>query len=172
MVFAPHLSPSQTEYSMTKSRIDMDQAIEDATGGVPASDDKGIRQAPRGLDQSPRFAPPTKEEQEAAFFGEIEKGAHPLDEAPINSKIVVVKNEKSNTRYAVLATPESQLPLPEGDVAHRLPVASKIYKVADAKFQAVIPAPYDYANGTDTSAEALIARVHDLIVNPPKPKDE
>lgn len=52
---------------------------------------------------------------------------HPLEAAPVNSKIVVLVDG------AVLSTPDGQEPLSKRDPANRLPVGAKISKILTGK---------------------------------------
>lgn len=55
---------------------------------------------------------------------------HALDDAPVNSKIIVLKKPDS----AILATPEKTARLPDGDPAHRLPEGVKIFKRSECLY--------------------------------------
>lgn len=89
--------------------------------------------------------------------------AHALDDAPVNSKIVVVKDPVTGANTAVLATPGGVITLPEGDPAHRLPEGARIAKIPhkDGGFRyqgTQLSAVMDYPPLYDESAAAMIAR--------------
>jgi hypothetical protein len=60
---------------------------------------------------------------------------HALDSAPVNSKIVVVDTG------AIMATPDFEIRLPDGDPAHALPIGARIIKRADGIYQSVQLSP-------------------------------
>ena len=51
-----------------------------------------------------------------------------LDDAPVNAKIVVVRDE--GKAYPILATPAGSAQVPEGDMAWKLPLGARIRRVA------------------------------------------
>lgn len=88
---------------------------------------------------------------------------HALDAAPMNSKIVVVKDPESGANVAMLATPDGAKPLPPGDVAHRLPEGARIAKLPHrgdgVRYQGTqLSAVLDFPPLYDTSAAAMISR--------------
>lgn len=62
-------------------------------------------------------------------------GPHALENAPVNSKIVVVLGNEGKT-IAFLATPDGVHALPPGDPAHSLPDGARIQKRAEGLFRA------------------------------------
>lgn len=84
---------------------------------------------------------------------------HPLDDAPVNSKLVVVKSsDPANPgRYAVLMTPNGEQKLEADDPAHKLAEGARIQKRGEGKFVSVQLSPADDRDPleTTTAAEAI-----------------
>lgn len=59
---------------------------------------------------------------------------HALDNAPVNSKVVVVSQE--DKPMAVISSPVGVHVLPTSDPANRLPVGARIFKKADDRYEA------------------------------------
>lgn len=119
--------------------LEGDDAIEEADAMVPALEPETVVVSP------PQPAP-----------------RHALDDAPINSKIVVVKLHGNTGNAAVLATPDGAHQLPEGDPAHLLPDGARIRKVADDVFIAEQLSPVEDRPRLETaSAGEAIARFID-----------
>lgn len=84
---------------------------------------------------------------------------HALDAAPVNSKIVVVRQEGAAKPVAVLAGPDGHRTLDADDPASKLPEGAVIRKIADGKFQALQLSPaIDYPILTTTTATDAIAQ--------------
>lgn len=82
-----------------------------------------------------------------------------LDGAPMNSKIVVIREEKG--KRPVFLTPAGELSIANDDVAWGLPVGAKIQKDADGRF---VARQLDHDRGTEAlicgTAREAIARFH------------
>lgn len=82
--------------------------------------------------------------------------SHPLDSAPVNSKIVLVRTE--GVLKAVLATPDEISVLDPSDPASKLPEGASIRKIGAGKFVAWQLSPaVDYPAYQSTSASEAIA---------------
>lgn len=77
---------------------------------------------------------------------------HALDLAPVNSKIVVVRD--SGRTFALLATPDGVSELPEGDPAHLLFEGARIQKLGESLFRSQ-PVSSETAVDSPTAHEAL-----------------
>lgn len=78
---------------------------------------------------------------------------HALDDAPINSKIVKLKEG------AILGGPSGNRLLPSGDPAHGLPVGAKIFKLAEGRYIAEQLDAVEYHPEFETdSASSAIAQ--------------
>lgn len=63
------------------------------------------------------------------------KGSCILDDAPVNSKLVVVRTE-SVQREPVLMTPDGEQTVPADDLAHTLPLGARIQRRGPSMFHA------------------------------------
>lgn len=100
-------------------------------------------------DQSPRFRKLTPDEQFKILMEPAsDVPAHALDDAPPNSKVIVVLNREANQenglprRLAVMATPDGPVNLGGADPAARLPIGTKIYRTPENHFQLTLPDEY------------------------------
>jgi hypothetical protein len=133
----------------------------DGTGVLTASSETR-----RTGDQSPIFKPADPAKALDFLFGEEPDEKHALDDAPVNSKIVVIR--MNGKRIAVLAMPHGEPALPDDDIAARFPEGTKVYKVADGDYRSNMPDPYGYCSLADESADALLRRMLVLLETPPK----
>ena len=105
--------------------IEGDNVIDSPTVGVP--------EVPRSTVETPN----------------VVQTSHALEAAPVNSKIVVVK-ESDAEKTAWMGTPDGAFPLPRGDVAHKLPIGAVIRKTADDRYEAT-------QLGDQTGAKPLVS---------------
>lgn len=129
-------------------------------------------------DQSPIFAKPTEAQQAAAvdaLFDPTPVEPHALDTAPENSKIVVItvtlKKGERPVRRGVLATPDGEHLLPEGDLAHLLPVGAKVFRAGAADFRAVVPVPYQHCSNQGITAADVIRIATTRLTEDPAPQE-
>lgn len=112
-------------------------------------------------------APPAELPQVLQRTDEAAKATHPLDSAPVNSKIVIVDGVGGSGREAYLArTDADPILLPKPNPIYALPAGSKIHKRGPRQFLGLLPLDNgDVLQFQEASTFAVIAEmthaVHD-----------
>jgi hypothetical protein len=109
----------------------------------------------RLADQSPR---PVPKSQIQPFTVDPLEPVHPLDLAPVHSKIVVVKEG------AIFATPDGSSRPERESIEGRLPEGTKIHKLEEGMYRGMLPPEYGGATVVFDNTNDVLAHLRKIVV--------
>jgi hypothetical protein len=109
----------------------------------------------RLTDQSPR---PVAASEVRPFTVDPLDPVHPLDRAPVNSKIVVT------SLGAVFATPERVRKAEKVSLEGKLPEGTKIHKLAEGMYRGALPFEYGGAVVVFDNTNDVIAHLRKIVI--------